>query len=169
MKELELFNYEGSELRTAQHEGEPWFVAKDLCEALEIKNHREAVSDLEDSEKGVILNDTPGGKQHLLHVNESGLYQVIFKSRKPEARKFVKWITSEVLPSIRKTGSYEAAPKSDSVGETYLVYSKGDYAQLEDSIVAIKSSGERQKVHQAFRKLWGKIGVRIGKETLTKI
>lgn len=105
----------------------------------------------------------------MLCLTESGVYHLAFKSKMEGAKKFRKWITSEVLPSIRKTGSYEAAPKSDSVGETYLVYSKGDYAQLEDSIVAIKSSGERQKVHQAFRKLWGKIGVRIGKETLTKI
>ncbi|MCR5555796.1 MAG: Bro-N domain-containing protein [Bacteroidales bacterium] len=86
--------------------GEPWFVAKDVCDALTIEKHRDAVSRLDDDERGSVVVDTLGGKQSVSAVNESGLYNLIFQSRKPEAKVFRKWVTGEVLPSIRKTGSY---------------------------------------------------------------
>lgn len=85
----------------------PWFCAKDVCEILSINNSRQALSRLDDDEKdSVILNDTIGRDHEMATVNESGLYALILSSRKPEAKKFRKWVTNEVLPSIRKTGSY---------------------------------------------------------------
>jgi prophage antirepressor-like protein len=93
-------------LRVEILNNEPWFAAKDICGALDLTNNRQAISNLDNDEKGVITTDTPGGPQKLIFVNESGLYNLIFQSRKPEAKKFRKWVTNEVLPSIRKTGQY---------------------------------------------------------------
>ncbi len=96
--------------------GEPWFVAKDICEALSIEKHLNAVSRLDDDERGPVVVDTLGGKQTMTAVNESGLYNLIFQSRKPEAKAFRKWVTGEVLPSIRKTGRYDLpTPKQTSI------------------------------------------------------
>lgn len=85
-------------------EGEPWFVAADVCRALGIGNSRDATARLDDDEKGVVSTDTLGGKQELTIVNEPGLYALVLSSRKPEAKAFKRWITHEVIPSIRKTG-----------------------------------------------------------------
>ena len=104
--EIQVWNYESSEIRTVQVNGEPWFVLADVCKVLEIKNSRDAAAKLDGDEKGVALTDTLGGKQHVTIINESGLYTVILRSDKPQAKPFRKWVTSVVLPSIRKTGSY---------------------------------------------------------------
>jgi len=114
------FTFNGSNLRTTMRNGETWFVASDVCEVLEHSNPRQVVSRLEDDEKGVLSLDTLGGVQKVNVVNESGLYGLIFTSRKPEAKAFRRWVTSEVLPAIRKTGRYanpsepsEATPASN--------------------------------------------------------
>ncbi|MEY2875804.1 MAG: hypothetical protein RLZZ373_3175 [Pseudomonadota bacterium] len=85
---------------------EPWFVAADVCAALTISNNRDALARLDDDEKGVGSIDTPSGTQQMGLINESGLYSLILGSRKPEAKRFKKWVTADVLPSLRKTGSY---------------------------------------------------------------
>lgn len=97
---------EGASVRMHMIKDEPWFAAKDVCELLGLDNSRQAVSRLDDDEKGVINSDTLGGKQELTFVNESGMYALIFQSRKPQARAFRKWVTGEVLPSLRKYGYY---------------------------------------------------------------
>ena len=99
---------EGVSVRMQMIKDEPWFAAKDVCELLGLDNSRQAVSRLDDDEKGVINSDTLGGKQELTFVNESGMYALIFQSRKPQARAFRKWVTGEVLPSLRKYGYYVA-------------------------------------------------------------
>ena len=99
---------EEASIRMQMVDGEPWFAAKDVCELLGLDNSRQAVSRLDDDEKGVINSDTLGGKQELTFVNESGMYALIFQSRKPQARAFRKWVTGEVLPSLRKYGYYVA-------------------------------------------------------------
>lgn len=104
--EIQVWNYESSEIRTVQVNGEPWFVLADVCKVLEISNSRNISSRLEPDEKGVTLVDTLGGTQQMTIINESGLYTVILRSDKPQAKPFRKWVTSVVLPSIRKTGSY---------------------------------------------------------------
>lgn len=103
----QLFNYEGQEVRTTVKGGQPWFAGKDVCEILELGNTAQALSRLEDDEiDGIILNDSVGRQQSMLCVNEYGLYSLILGSRKPEAKVFKRWITHDVIPSIRKTGSY---------------------------------------------------------------
>ena len=89
--------------------GEPMFVAKDVCAALEIKNSRDALARLDDDEKGVVLTDTPGGEQQMQAVNEAGLYVLVLGSRKPEAKAFKRWVTHEVLPALRRDGGYMVA------------------------------------------------------------
>ena len=105
-KALQVFSFEGKETRVVDVNGEPWFVAKDICEILGIVNSSDAISSLLDNEKGVATTDTIGGKQSVSIISESGMYKMIFKSRKPEAEKFTTWVTSEVLPAIRKHGAY---------------------------------------------------------------
>jgi prophage antirepressor-like protein len=102
------FNPSNQQIRVEMINSEPWFVAKDVCDCLELINSRKATSALDDDERGVSPIVTPSGKQEMTVVNESGLYNLIFQSRKPQARAFRKWVTSEVLPAIRKTGKYEA-------------------------------------------------------------
>lgn len=110
--------------------GEPWFVAKDVCRVLGLVNSRKSTASLDDDEKGVTNSDTPGGTQELTVVNESGLYSLIFQSRKPEAKAFKKWVTSEVLPSIRKYGYYIAPETRESRRERRAI-EKRLYDQLE--------------------------------------
>lgn len=88
--------------------GELWFVAADVASALDYPSAPQMTRNLDDDEKGMHNVHTLGGSQEMLIINESGLYSAILKSRKPEAKKFKKWVTSEVLPTIRKTGKYEA-------------------------------------------------------------
>lgn len=102
-------------VRVIMKEGELWFVAKDVCDCLGIGNSRQAVSYLDNDEKGVISNDTPGGTQQLSVISESGLYSCVLRSRKPEAKQFKRWVTHEVLPAIRKTGNY-SIQSIDNVG-----------------------------------------------------
>lgn len=99
-------NPDFGEVRTLEINGEPWFVLADVCNALGISNSRNIAARLEEDEKGVTLMDTLGGAQNITVINESGLYSVILRSDKPQAKPFRKWVTSEVLPSIRKTGAY---------------------------------------------------------------
>lgn len=101
-----VFTFDKMDVRVIRKDGEPWFVASDVCEALTIGNSRDAVGRLDDDEKGVGTIDTLGGAQEQAIINESGLYSLILTSRKSAAKRFKKWVTAEVLPSIRKTGSY---------------------------------------------------------------
>lgn len=108
MNDLAIFeNPEFGHIRGLKIEGEPWFVGKDIAEALGYKNPQKAIRDHVDAEdKGVNELFTPGGKQIIAIINESGLYSLMLKSKLPGAKKFKRWVTSEVLPSIRKTGAY---------------------------------------------------------------
>ncbi|MFV0505899.1 MAG: Bro-N domain-containing protein [Bacteroidales bacterium] len=107
MSNLSLFRHESfGTVRSQIVEDEPWFVAKDVCEILGISKYRDAIAKLEGYQRGLLVMDTPGGKQSLSTVNESGLYALIFKSRKAQAKEFQRWVTCDVLPSIRKTGQY---------------------------------------------------------------
>lgn len=109
MKNLQIIHPEMGTIRTeVDNDKNAWFVAKDVCDALGLANSRKATASLEDDEKRVSLIVTPSGKQEMTIVNESGLYNLIFQSRKPEAKRFRKWVTAEVLPTIRKYGQYPA-------------------------------------------------------------
>ena len=109
------FNASNQEVRTTLIDNEPYFVAKDVCAILGISNHNDAVSRLDEDEKRGSALPTPSGTQTLMVVNESGLYHLIFQSRKPEAKAFRKWVTAEVLPTLRRTGRYEVKPQPKTV------------------------------------------------------
>ena len=98
-----------SVVRVVDINGEPWFVAADICAALELNNTSMAVAGLDDDERDVSSVDTRGGPQSATVISESGLYSLVLRSRKPEAKQFKRWITHDVLPAIRKTGSYSIA------------------------------------------------------------
>lgn len=109
MNELTVFqNPDFGQVRTITRDGEPWFVAADVCRALEID--RTQIRRLDEDEKGVYSMQTPGGAQKMTIVNEPGLYSLVLGSRKPEAKAFKRWITHEVIPAIRKTGQYSTKP-----------------------------------------------------------
>lgn len=109
MNELQIFNNEEfGKIRTVTINNEPWFVSKDVATALGYSNSRDAISKhVFDDDKGVAKCDTPSGRQEMSVINESGLYALIFGSKLDSAKRFKHWVTSEVLPSIRRSGSYQ--------------------------------------------------------------
>ena len=118
--EMQLFSStEFGALRAIERDGEPWFVAKDVCDALSIANSRDALARLDDDEKNTVaLTDGTPGNPNKTIVNEPGLYILVLSSRKPEARAFKRWITHEVIPAIRRTGGYMAARDGETPEET---------------------------------------------------
>lgn len=119
--QLSTFNFESNSIRTLVINNEPWFVAKDLCNAINISNYRDAIERLDEDEKGVALTDTLGGKQEMNIVSESGMYTLILRCRDAVKKgsvphRFRKWVTSEVLPQIRKTGSYSKTTADQRTG-----------------------------------------------------
>ena len=120
--------YKDNPVRIIEKDGEPWFVAKDVCNVLSIRNNRDALASLaEDERDDVGITDAIGRKQETAIVSEPGLYRLVFKSRKKEAESFKRWVTHDVLPSIRKTGAYLAPTISmeklqnliETIGEQY--------------------------------------------------
>lgn len=110
MNDFQIFTYQQNAVRTVERDGEPWFVLKDVCDVLGISKYRDVSERLDADEREPVKVDTPGGPQMMTAVNESGLYNVILRSDKPEAKPFRKWVTSEVIPAIRKHGSYSRKP-----------------------------------------------------------
>lgn len=115
--EIQTFNFNALTLRTLTDEdGDPWFVAKDVCDILEISNNRDAISQLDSDEKNtVVISDGIPGNPNKTIISEPGLYKLIMRSRKPEAREFQRWVTHEVLPSIRKRGIYATETTIDQI------------------------------------------------------
>ena len=99
----------GQDVRTVTRDGEPWFIAADVCAVLGLARQQDSTRHLDDDEKGECSVDTPSGRQQMVIVNEPGLYSLILRSRRLEAKAFKRWITHDVLPAIRKTGSYSVA------------------------------------------------------------
>ena len=132
MNDIQIFNFQSNEIRVVKDDnGEPWFVIKDVCNALGMANPSATSSKLDEDEKGIKQINTPGGVQKICVANESGLYTLVIRSDKPNARKFRKWITSEVLPSIRKHGGYIASNGTESVEELYMRAMESLHAALE--------------------------------------
>lgn len=109
MNDLQIFsNPEFGQVRTVELDGQPWLVGKDVAEALEYKNPQRAIRDhVDDEDRGVTKTVTPSGEQEMLIINESGLYSLILSSKMPKAKAFKHWVTSEVLPALRRNGVYE--------------------------------------------------------------
>lgn len=110
MSAIEIFQSEDWSIRVIDVDGEPVFVARDVCAAVGIAKPRDAVAQLDSDERVSIAVDTPGGRQQMAAVTEPGLYSLLSISRSPQARPFRRWVNHEVLPEIRRTGSYGAAP-----------------------------------------------------------
>jgi len=107
MNKLQLFEYQHKQVRTVLLEGQVWFVAKDVCDALEIINSRQSVSTLSEKVKRTVTHaDAIGRPRQMTVISEAGVYKLAFRSSKPEAEKFTDWVASEVIPQIRKTGRY---------------------------------------------------------------
>lgn len=142
MNELSIFNYEEKEVRTVTVNGEPWFVAKDVCDVLGVSNTSDTLSKvLDDDEKGVDTIYTPGGNQQVSIVNEPGLYSLILRSRKPEAKAFKRWITHEVLPTIRKTGgAYLTLQKAEEI-----LHDPNLIIGLAQQVIDLKAKAEQQQ------------------------
>ncbi|MBF0488551.1 MAG: Bro-N domain-containing protein [Nitrospirae bacterium] len=144
--ELSVFNYQSFKVRAVlDDKGNPWFVAKDACDVLGISKYRDAISKLDDDEKGrPVKVDTLSGQQEMVSINESGLYNLIMRSNKPQAKEFRKWVTSEVLPSIRKTGAYSTnavATYSDDpimLQAQAIMMLREKQLQLEDRVTLIE-------------------------------
>jgi len=115
MNELRIFNYNSAEVRTVLKDGEPWFVLKDVCGVLELSDTNRVAERLDDDELTRIKLVSGGQTREMYAVNEPGLYKVILRSDKPEAKAFQRWVTHEVLPSIRKHGAYLTPEKIEEV------------------------------------------------------
>lgn len=128
MNELTVFNYESSEVRTLEIDGEPWFVLKDVCEVLDLSTPSRVAERLDlDEVSQTHITDSLNREQNTTIINESGLYSVILRSDKPQAKPFRKWITSEVLPSLRKTGNYSMERKPLSPAEMFKLQAELNY------------------------------------------
>jgi prophage antirepressor-like protein len=156
MNDLITFRFEkGKEIRTLERDGEPWFVAVDACGVLGLRNVTQALENLDDDEKDIITRASDpiqnigslggpgqeGGAQSLNIINESGLYNLIFRSNKPEAREFRKWVTSVVLPSIRQKGYYAV---SKQLTDRIEAIEKGYEKFRGQTIEAVKAVKARQ-------------------------
>lgn len=128
----QLLKFEDHPVRMFDKDGELYWVAADVCEVLGISKYRDAVSRLDSDERGSLLVDTLGGPQEVATVNESGLYSLILRSRKPEAKRFKRWVTHEVLPSIRQKGIYMA-----DEGDMAIVQK---FSNLENRLARIEGS-----------------------------
>ena len=151
----QIFAFDDQMVRTVDQAGEIWFVALDVCNALDIGNNRQALSRLDDDEKGVISNDTLGGRQELNAINESGLYSLILTSRKEEAKRFKRWVTHEVLPAIRKTGVYEHKPAN----QPGLVSLQAQSLKLLEGLKTEGNKQIRQFLYQQLQAVADKMGL----------
>lgn len=133
MNDIQIFNFQSNEVRVVKDDnGEPWFVAKDVCGVLGIQQPVRAVENLDSDEVSKThVTDSLNRQQETYIINESGLYALVIRSNKPNARKFRKWVTSEVLPSIRKHGGYIASNGMESVEELYMRAMESLHAALE--------------------------------------
>lgn len=144
---VERFVFRGNEVRAQIENGEPWWVAVDVCAVLDLHPGR-ALTRLDEDEKGMRSTHTPGGQQMLAYVNEPGLYSLVLGSRKPQAKDFKRWITHEVIPSIRKTGSYSVTSHSPALPQDYeeaLVHLLGkvrENKQLESRVKELEPSAQ---------------------------
>lgn len=148
-KAIEVFGFNDTEVRVVTLDGEPWFVAKDVTNVLGLSNPRTSLAALEDDEKGVHSMDTLGGQQEVTVINEPGLYSLILKSRKPEAKQFKRWVTHEVLPAIRKTGGYNQQPAltDEQIVAQALQITTAKVAELE---AKIETDAPKVEYHDTF-------------------
>lgn len=154
-----VFNYQEQQVRTLLKDNQPWFVAKDVCDILEISNSRDALSRLDEDEKATSVLPTQYGNKEMNLVNESGLYELVFTSRKQEAKSFKKWIKQEVLPSIRKTGTYSSEKVVPLSKDKALVTVLRTTADLVEDTQAIKE--EQHEIRKLVSQIDNKVEEQI--------
>lgn len=141
MSDLAIFRYEGADVRTVTVDGEPWFVIADVCRAIGIGKANDAARGLDDDERGTDSIRTPSGDQDMLICSEPGLFSLIMRSRKPEARAFKRWVTHEVLPNIRRTGAY-AVETPEQLLARALVTAQGVIERKDEQIAVLTPRAE---------------------------
>lgn len=152
MNKLQIFSDPNfGQLRTLTINNEPWFVGKDVCDILDVKNSRDAISRLDDDEKDVALTDTLGGMQEMAVINEFGLYSLVLSSRKPEAKQFKRWITHEVIPKIRKTGSY--IPDASALSPELQLMNALVAQMNQEALSRIKLEGEMKEAREEIQEI----------------
>lgn len=140
---LEIFTFHNHDVRVVIKDGEPWWVASDVAKVLEYRDANYMFRGVDQEEKGYAKVRTPGGEQNLTIVNESGLYTAIIRSKTDRAKPFRKWVTAEVLPSIRKNGSYNAAALSDDeIIHRALTITTHRVAELESIVSELQPKAE---------------------------
>jgi prophage antirepressor-like protein len=145
---VSAFSFEGADVRVLNRSDEPWWVLADVCDVLSIANPRNVSAKLDEDEKGVQIVDTLGGPQETTIINESGLYSLILTSRKPAAKRFKKWVTAEVLPSIRKTGGYNGlAPQIPRTLSEALRLAADQAEQIEEMKPVVAAYNRLAKAH----------------------
>lgn len=155
MNDLQVFNFEQLPVRTLEVDGEPYFVGKDVADILGYKRTADAIREhVDDEDKGVGKIQTRGGKQPVTLINESGLYALIFSSKLESAKRFKRWVTSEVLPTLRKTGTYQVKPLTTQ--EQIQLIAQGN-SELVERVEAIETSipvfpGESKHIHQTVKR-----------------
>lgn len=165
MNELNLFQYEGQQVRTVLVDGEPWFVLNDLCSVLEIANPRDVVSRIDPLTVGKTDISSGGQMRSTNIVNESGMYEVVIRANGELAKNFRRWITSEVLPQIRKTGSY-SAPKS--LEQMTLEVVAGLNARVEEQSAQLALATPKAEAFDAFLSASGDYDVRDAAQLLQR-
>ena len=143
MNNIQIFNNpEFGDIRTVVIDGEPWFVGRDVCKSLGYTDVKAGTrKNVDEEDKRVCPVDTPSGNQNMTIINESGLYSLIFGSKLESAKKFKKWVTSEVLPTIRKTGQYGQARLPMTIPEQIQIIAQG-YGELHEEVKTIKKDLE---------------------------
>ncbi|MDJ1108569.1 BRO family protein [Macrococcus caseolyticus] len=155
MNDLQVFNFEQLPVRTLEVDGEPYFVGKDVADILGYKRTADAIREhVDEEDKGVGKIQTRGGKQPVTLINESGLYALIFSSRLESAKRFKRWVTSEVLPTLRRTGSYQVKPLTTQ--EQIQLIAQGN-SELVERVEAIETSipvfpGESKHIQQTVKR-----------------
>ncbi len=160
-----IFKFGDSEIRVINKCGAPWFVAKDVCDALTLTNSRKALTALDDDEKGVTLSYTLGGEQNLSIVSESGMYTLVLRCRDAVNKgsvphKFRKWVTAEVLPSIRKTGSYGNTPKAKKALPGKIT--KEQQEAIKQLVMSRGQSLPKEKQAKAMITMWSSLKSHFG-------
>lgn len=176
MANIQVFEYQNNKVRTVDVDGEAWFVLKDVCEVLHLGTTAKVAERLDDDEKGMNQIHTPGGTQNVTVVNESGLYHVILRSDKPGAAPFRRWVTNDVLPAIRKTGSYNAPQLTRSqLLATALIAAHEELEEKDKQIETMKpkalfadavSASKKSILVGELAKLLSQNGINIGQNRL---
>lgn len=142
MRQITEFIFDGQPVRIEDKDGNPWFIARDVCAVLKLDNMGQALNSIPEKSKGVTIGDTPGGRQEMRIIDEGGLYRLIFKSRSAAAERFQAWVTEDVLPSIRKTGSY-------AVAEHHIPQTRAEALRLAADLAEQLEQAEQQLLQQA--------------------